>query len=43
MEYLSHADKYANDLKKACLLIQKLRDPPSIGDEDGNRFVPLAY
>lgn len=27
MEYLSHEEKYAAELKKACLLVQKMREP----------------
>ncbi len=29
MEYLSHADKYAEELRKACLLMHKLADSPA--------------
>lgn len=29
MEYLSHADKYAEDLRKSCLLMHKLADSPA--------------
>ena len=28
MEYLSHAEKYAEELRKSCLLMQKLGDSP---------------
>ncbi len=27
IEYLSHADKYSAELRKACLLFKKLSDP----------------
>ncbi len=29
MEYLSHAEKYAEELRKSCLLMQKLGDSPA--------------
>lgn len=34
IEYLSHEERYAAELKKSCLLVQKLRNPvPSDGSE----------
>lgn len=29
VEYLSHADRYAAELRKACLLLHKLGDSPA--------------
>jgi len=39
VEYLSHADRYAAELRKACLMAQKIGDSPA-GQVETLRFEP---
>jgi hypothetical protein len=42
IEYLSHYERYGAELKKACLLVQKMRKPvPSVGNYETLRYVDV--
>ena len=44
IEYLSHKERYDAELKKACLLVQKMRKPvPSVGNYETLRYSDAVY